>query len=179
MKKVLRLFICIFILALAASFVLDKIEVKYKSAIDAVSAEYSLNEKLVYALIMAESNFHPDAHSVKGATGLMQLTDDTAAWCAEKIGDASLAEKITEPDANIRLGCFYLKYLLEKYGGSESAALAAYNAGSSNVDEWLSDSAYSPDGVSLTGAPFPETDRYIKKIAIYKKIYTLLYGDIL
>ena len=61
MKKVLRLFIVIFILTLAASFVLEKIEVKHKNLIDSVSAEYSLNEKLIYALIMTESNFDENA----------------------------------------------------------------------------------------------------------------------
>ena len=177
MKKVLRLFILIFILALAVSFALEKIEVKYRSEIDAVSEEYALDEKLVYALIMAESNFNPNAVSLKDATGLMQLTSDTAIWCAEKIGDASLAENITEPKVNIRLGCYYLKYLLDRYNGEESAALAAYNAGSTNVDEWLSDDAYSPDGIKITAAPFPETDRYINKSAFYKKMYTLLYGE--
>ena len=177
MKKVLRLFILIFILAFLASWFLGKIEVRYKDIIDAESEKYSLEKPLVYALIMAESKFDSDALSVKDATGLMQLTSDTAIWCAEKIGDASLAENITEPKVNIRLGCYYLKYLLDRYNGEESAALAAYNAGSTNVDEWLSDAAYSPDGIKITAAPFPETDRYIKKIAFYKKMYTLLYGE--
>ena len=76
----------------------------------------------------------------------------------------------------MRTGCFYLKYLLDKYG-VESTALAAYNAGSGHVDEWLAESKYSPDGKTIIGAPFPETDKYIKKIAFYKKVYTLLYGE--
>ncbi len=177
MKKVLRLFILIFILALASSFCLEKIEVKYKDIIDTVAEDYSVDRHLVYALIMAESNFNPEAKSVKDASGLMQLTEDTALWCAEKVGDKNLAAEVNVPEVNIRLGCFYLRYLLDKYGGEETSALAAYNAGSGNVDEWLMDSAYSPDGKSLTGAPFPETDNYIKKIAFYKKLYRLLYGD--
>ena len=82
MKKVLRLFIFIFILAAAFSFLLGKIEVKYKNEIDTIAAEYSLDKNLVYALIMAESGFDPDATSSKNARGLMQLTEDTALWCA-------------------------------------------------------------------------------------------------
>lgn len=177
MKKVLRLFIAILIIAVAFSFLLGKIEVKYKEEIDKTAEEYSLDRFLVYALIKAESGFDPYAESVKGASGLMQLTEDTALWCAEKVGDKNLAAEVTNPEVNIRLGCFYLRYLLDKYGGEETSALAAYNAGSGNVDEWLSDTAYSSDGKSLTGAPFPETDNYIKKIAFYKKLYRLLYGD--
>ncbi len=177
MKKILRLFILILIVAVAFSFLLGKIEVKYKDEIDIIAKEYSLDRFLVYALIMAESGFEPEAESVKGASGLMQLTPDTALWCAGKVGDENLAAEITLPEVNIRLGCFYLRYLLDRYGGEETSALAAYNAGSSNVDEWLADGTYSPDGKSLTGAPFPETDNYIKKIAFYKKLYTLLYGE--
>ncbi len=177
MKKVLRLFIFIFILAVLASYLLGKIEVRYKEIIDSTAEEYSLEKPLVYALIMTESKFDSRAISPKGATGLMQITPDTAQWCAEKMGNAALAADITVPEVNISIGCFYLRYLLDKYGNVESSALAAYNAGSSNVDEWLSDSNYSPDGVSLTGAPFPETDNYIKKISFYKKMYTLLYGE--
>lgn len=177
MKKVLRLFVAILIIAVAFSFILGKFEVKYKDEIDKTAKEYSLDKHLVYALIKAESDFNPDAESSKGASGLMQLTEDTALWCAGKIGDENLAAEVNVPEVNIRLGCFYLHYLLDKYGGEETSALAAYNAGSGNVDEWLSDTAYSPDGKSLTGAPFPETDNYIKKIALYKKLYTLLYGE--
>ena len=176
MKKVLRLFIFIFILAAVFSFLLGKIEVKYKEEIDNVATEYSLDKNLVYALIMAESNFNPNAVSSKDATGLMQLTSDTALWCAEKIGDENLAADLTVPEVNIRLGCYYLKYLIDRYG-EESTALAAYNAGSGNVDEWLSDHSYSPDGKAIVSAPFPETDHYIKKIAFYKKIYIFFYGE--
>ena len=176
MKKLLRLFIFIFILAAAFSFLLGKIEVKYKNEIDTIAAEYSLDKNLVYALIMAESGFNPDATSSKNARGLMQLTEDTALWCAGKIGDKNLAADLTVPEVNIRLGCYYLKYLIDMYG-EESTALAAYNAGSGNVDEWLSDPSYSPDGKTIVSAPFPETDHYIKKIAFYKKIYTFFYGE--
>ncbi len=177
MKKVLRLFIVIFILAFATAFILGKIEVKHKELIDETANKYSLDKHLVYALIMTESKFDAGAKSLKDASGLMQLTPDTALWCAEKIGDANLAAEVTVPEVNVNLGCFYLKYLLDMYDGEESAALAAYNAGSGNVDKWLNDSAYSPDGRVLTGAPFPETDQYIKKVTFFKKLYTLLYGE--
>lgn len=106
----------------------------------------------------------------------MQVTGETAAWCAEKIGDADLADRIKEPEVNLKVGCFYLSYLLDRYSGSETAALAAYNAGAGNADKWLSDSEHSPDGASLSSAPFTETDRYLKKVMFYKKIYAFLYN---
>ena len=177
MKKVLRLCIFIFILAFLASYLLGEIEVKYKDIIDAEAEKNSLDKSLVYALIMAESKFEPDALSSKGAMGLMQITEDTALWCAEKMGNSAIAADITVPEVNISIGCFYLRYLMDRFDNSESAALAAYNAGSGNVDAWLTDSSYSPDGKNITSAPYPETDKYIKKIAFYKKMYTLLYGE--
>lgn len=177
MKKYLRLFVMIFILSLIMSYAIGIIEVRYKDIIDESAEMYNLDKNMLYALIFTESKFDPSAKSEKEARGLMQITSDTALWCAEKMGDANLAADITEPEINIKIGCFYLDYLLKRYGGEESAALAAYNAGAGNVDKWLSEEAYSSDGKKLTSTPFPETTDYIKKISFYKKIYAFLYGD--
>lgn len=176
MKRLSVILILILIIALAVSFVTGRFRVRYKDEIDRYAEEYSLDRHLVYALIKAESSFDPDAVSPKGAVGLMQVTKDTAKWCAEKMGDASLAENTADPDVNINIGCFYLNYLLERYSGSVTAALAAYNAGAGNADKWLCDSEHSPDGKKLSSAPFPETDGYLKKVMLYKKIYAFLYN---
>ncbi len=177
MKKILRLFVMIFILSLLMSYAIGIIEVKYKDKIDECAKLYDLDENMLYALIFTESRFNPQAESEKGAMGLMQITPDTALWCAEKLGDETLAADIKVPDINIKIGCFYLDYLKERYGGDETLALAAYNAGAGNVDEWLCDGKYSPDGKTLETTPFPETTDYIKKISLYKKIYAFLYGS--
>ena len=177
MKRLLVILILILIVALFISFVTDRFKVRYKSEIDYYADEYSIDRHLVYALIKAESSFDPDAVSHKGAVGLMQVTGETALWCAEKIGDVTLAERMNEPDVNLKIGCFYLSYLLKRYSGSETAALAAYNAGAGNADKWLCDSEHSPDGASLSSSPFPETDGYLKKVMLYKKVYEFLYNE--
>ena len=102
----------------------------------------------------------------------MQLTKETATWCASNMGNETLSVNLKEPNVNINLGCYYLKY-----EGSESAALAAYNAGPGNVDEWLKDERFTNDGKNLSSAPYPETDTYIKRVDNYKKIYSLLYNE--
>lgn len=165
-----------FVLGLLASAAVNALKVSHKEIIDDVSESYGVDRHLIYALIKAESGFDESAVSPKEAVGLMQITKETAVWCAEKMGDATLAERVSEPEVNIKMGCFYLDYLLKRYSSSETAALAAYNAGAGNADEWLKSTEFSDDGITLKKCPFKETDGYLKKISFYKKIYKLLYG---
>ncbi len=175
MKKLFRLSLFIFMVAALSAYVLDRMEVPYREEIDVFSEAYHVDKALVYAMAKAESGFQTNAVSKKGAVGLMQLMPDTAAWCAEKLGEPQIAEQLTEPAVNIRLGTYYLSYLLKRYGGEETAAIAAYNAGDGRVDGWLENPDYSPDGKKLLSSPYPETDRYIKKVALYQKLYRVLY----
>jgi len=141
----------------------------YKRQIETYSEKYGVDISLIYAIIKAESNFNKNATSSKGAKGLMQLMDDTASWCSSKCGVSY--DNIYNINTNLELGTFYISYLLDKYDGEETLALAAYNAGQGNVDKWLSDPDVSIDGKKLTTIPFDETDKYIKKITVFKKIY--------
>ncbi len=140
------------------------------------AAEYSVDPYLVFALVKAESNFVSDAQSHKGAVGLMQITEPTAQWIAEKIGlqNYSFAQ-VKDPAVNIRMGTWYLSYLLSLYNQDEKLALCAYNAGHGNVDQWLENENYSADGNTLQNIPFPETEKYIQKIETYKTIYKKIY----
>ena len=109
--------------------------------------------------------------------GLMQITDDTAKWCSEKLGiDNYEKELLYESDFSIRLGTFYLDYLLERYDGEVSCTLCAYNAGLGNADKWLKDTKYSPDGKTITNTPFKETNGYLNKVKFNYKVYEILYG---
>ncbi len=144
----------------------------YLDTVNTLAAQNGLSPALLYGVIKAESNFDPLAASPKGAKGLMQLMDKTAEECAKKAG-LPLTDSF-DPAENMALGAYYLGSLLEKYNGNEKAALCAYNAGQGRVDLWLSDSQYSEDGKTLSKIPFPETERYVKKISLYKKIYERL-----
>ncbi len=148
--------------------------VRYYEYIDKYSAEYGLDEYLVMGVIKAESNYIHDAHSGV-ARGLMQITEDTAYWISEKIGLDFEPDDVENPQINIRMGCYYLRYLTDYYDGNTDVALAAYNAGMGNVSKWLSDSRYSPDGENLTEIPFSETKNYVKKVNEYTKTYRKLY----
>ncbi len=122
------------------------------------------------AIIKTESNFIEDAHSGK-ASGLMQLTDDTAAWIAEKLDTDIKDVDINNPADNIEFGCYYIRYLIDYYNGNVDVALAAYNGGMGNVDKWLSNKSYSDDGKTLKKIPFKETREYVKKVNSEKEVY--------
>ena len=141
--------------------------------------KYGLDRYFVLGVIKAESNFVTDAKSHQGAAGLMQLTENTATWIAEKnnIGDFNIND-LSDPETNIMLGCWYLDYLIDAYDGDLTLALCAYNAGSGNVAKWLGSEEYSKDGKTLVDIPFSETKEYVKKIMEYRQKYKELYPGI-
>lgn len=150
--------------------------VEYENVIKKYSQEYGVDPYMVMAVIKSESNFEQEAVSHKQARGLMQVTQSTAVWLAEKLGITDFSEDdIYKPDVNIRLGCYYLSYLSGLYGGNDKCALAAYNAGSGTVDQWLADGSYSKDGETLYKVPYRETEQYINKVLNYQKMYRILY----
>ena len=181
-KHTLRNLTIFLIVVIVALFVAQKViyslfPCKYTTYINRYSNEYHLDRYLVMGIIKTESNFDPKAVSGSGAKGLMQLTDATAAECSEKIGlEGFSPDDIYDPETNIRMGCFYLSYLIERFDGEVDTALAAYNAGEGKVREWLADPRYSDDGKTLKSIPFPETAQYNKKIRTYQNIYKNLDG---
>ncbi len=138
-----------------------KYPVAYSDFIIKYSAKNNLDPCLVMAVVKAESNFIPEAHS-GFAGGLMQLTEETAEWTANDMGLKGDYDYM-DPETNIMLGCRYLKHLIDVYGNTDTA-LAAYNGGMGNVAEWLQDSQYSDDGVTLKYIPFAETRHYVERV---------------
>ena len=148
--------------------------VEYEDTINKYCKEYNVDKDLVLALIKAESNFDKNATSKANAKGLMQITDETYLYCLESL-NISESPQIYDPESNLQAGIWYLSFLLKKYNGNTENAIAAYNAGTTNVDKWLASPKYSSDGTTLGTIPFGETKRHIEKIIRYKKIYSILY----
>lgn len=151
---------------------------KYKESIIKYSTQYNLDPHLVMAVIWVESKYEPKATSRKDARGLMQIIPPTGQWIAKEIGLETYSDDLLyEPDINIRMGCWYLSYLLKVFEEDIELALAAYNGGMGNVRKWLNDSRYSKDGLKLDFIPFKETSQYIDKVAKayeqYKKLYKI------
>ena len=146
---------------------------EYSEYVTKYAEQYGVEENLIYALIKAESNFNPDAVSHQNAKGLMQLMQSTAEDLAKKSKINLNNENILEPEVNIQLGTQYIASLLNKYDCVE-VALAAYNAGSGNVDKWISSGQIKADGSDIENIPYKETNTYVRKIMRDYEIYKQL-----
>lgn len=178
MKKIVKTLI-FFLLIITIFFVIAKIIYKddYIDIIEKECEKYNIDKYVILSIIKAESDFDSDAVSSKKATGLMQLTLDTANWCAKILDIDEVSENdLHNPELNIKLGICYYNYLFERYNDTNTA-LAAYNAGMGKVDTWLSDGNYSKDGTKIYTTPYEETNKYIIKINNNYKIYKFLYKE--
>ncbi len=125
----------------------DLVRGQYADLINQVASEEGVDPKLVRAIIKAESNFDPHALSRKGAQGLMQLMPSTAGRYA--------VENAFDPEANIRGGVRYLRFLHNLFPGRLPLALAAYNAGENAVLRY--------NGVP----PYSETQQYVNRVLVF------------
>lgn len=116
----------------------------FSEIIKRASQKYSVDERLISAVIKHESSFNPRAVSPAGAQGLMQLMPSTAR-----------ALGVTDPfdaEQNIMAGTRYLRQKIDEFNGNLQLALAAYNAGSGAVRKY--------GGIP----PYPETQAYVKRV---------------
>ena len=172
-KKVLAvaaMLIIVTIMAILYKPYLKKFEypLYMKEQVFSSAERFGVDPYLIWSVMKAESKFKPDALSGKGAQGLMQITPETAEWAMEKM---EIDGDIFDPDINIAVGSWYLSKLLSDYDGNLTAALAAYNAGGSNVNKWM----YKDRGLTLQDIQFEETHDYVYKTLIYYQNYKKLY----
>lgn len=139
------------------------------------AARNALDPALVAAVIYTESRFNDSVESRRGAVGLMQIMPSTAEEIARQSGGTRFEPAdLSVPRVNILYGCFYLRRLLDHYGGSLVAALAAYNAGAANVDKWVA--GPSVHGLSVADIPFTETRTYVARVLRLRDIYRHIYA---
>jgi soluble lytic murein transglycosylase len=135
------------------------------------AADKDLDPALIAAVIYSESRFE-DQTSHAGARGLMQITPQTAEVIEDLSGGTTfVTEDLADPDINIAYGSFYLDHLLQKYGGNEVAALAAYNAGETHVNEW-GGAELDADDIG-----FDETRAYVDEVLDKREEYREHYAD--
>jgi soluble lytic murein transglycosylase len=166
------------IVAVAASFVYlrsgepawfqrVRYPLKYEQIVRGHARNYQLDPALLAAVIYQESRFRSDAKSDSGAIGLMQLQPATAKGIAIRTGGSRFqTSDLYDPEINVRYGSWYLRHLLDKYD-DERTALAAYNAGQRNVDEWRA------EGKEIQ---FSETREYVDRVEHLKGVYHDAYG---
>jgi soluble lytic murein transglycosylase len=135
-----------------------------------------LDPYLVASLIRQESEFNPNAVSRANAVGLMQLLPKTGKLVAKEVKlKRYTASQLYTPAVNLQLGTKYFRGMVDKFGGFEYA-LAAYNAGSDRVEEWLGQGKYRDPQEFVESIPFTETREYVQAILRNASVYKQLYG---
>jgi soluble lytic murein transglycosylase len=140
--------------------------------IKAESEKNNLDPYLVASLIRQESEFNPSVVSYANAYGLMQLLPVTGKQMAKEEGIKNFQTfQLLDPEMNIRLGCRYLREMLNKLGGVQEYALAAYNAGDERVVDWQSAGPYSGIDEFIESIPFTQTREYVEAILRNEETY--------
>ena len=142
---------------------------RHEDIIRQQAAEKNVPADLIAAVIYSESRFR-DQTSHAGARGLMQITPATAKVIERLSGGRTFNfDDLSDPDINIRYGTFYLRYLLDKFDNNQVAALAAYNAGETNVVAW------GGSDLRLDDIQFPETRDYVENVLDKRDEYAQHY----
>lgn len=119
-------------------------DTSFDAEINAAAAGNGIDPALLKGLVSQESGFNPSARSGAGAVGLTQLMPGTAA----SLG----VSNPLDPVQSLQGGAKYLRQQLDRFGGDETLALAAYNAGPGAVQKF--------GGVP----PYRETQNYVTSV---------------
>ena len=140
--------------------------------------EQSLDPYMMAALIRQESEFDPLALSAKHAYGLTQVEPATGRALARRVGIKRFTNRsLFQPAVNLKLGAYYLRALLDQWGGKWEETLASYNAGKSRVNEWITWNQYREPAEFVESIPFSETRDYVEAVLRNATVYRQLYGS--
>ena len=150
---------------------------RHEDIIRQQAGQKSLDPALIAAVIYEESKFR-DQTSHAGARGLMQITPQTAEFIARDSGGVRFTqEDLATPQVNISYGAYYLRYLLRQYHGDVPLAVAAYNAGETNVNRWIQEAGGRGSFDTEDDIPFPETRNYVANVLERRGEYREHYAD--
>ena len=149
---------------------------RHEDIIRQQARDKGLDPALIAAVIYAESRFRDGQTSAAGAEGLMQITPATAQMIARKSGGVSFTVRdLGTPQVNIAYGSWYLRYLMGRYAGNETFALAAYNGGEGNVDRWIDRARQRNEDLTIDAIPFSETRTYVQRVLSAERQYRHSY----
>ena len=133
---------------------------------------------LVGAVILAESAFDPEALSVAGARGLLQLMPATGRQVALKLGlSPPDPDQLYDPSLNLLLGQSLLGDLLGHFEGALAPALASYNAGRNVTSNWWERWGHLDEATFVATIPYVETRGYVQRTLSYYREYQQIYGQ--
>jgi soluble lytic murein transglycosylase len=149
----------------------------YKSDLLRNALDRNLDPYLVAGLIRQESEFNPEAISRANAHGLTQIRPATGRQFARRAGVMGFTSRtLSQPAANLKIGCEIFKSMLEAQGGNLEQTLAAYNAGPARVAEWMTWAAYREPAEFVESIPFSETRDYVQAVLRNAEMYRRLYA---
>lgn len=148
----------------------------YSATVQAAAAEFQVDPLLIWSVMRAESVYEPEALSGVGARGLMQIMPDTQEWIAGQLGETLSPGAAFTPEANIRMGAWFLHFLLDYFDGDLELAIAAYNGGAASVDGWQEDPRVKDRDDFLRWIGFGQTREYLERVSLNYQIYRALYG---
>ena len=133
-------------------------------------------QAIVLSIIRQESNFSTDAVSPAGARGLMQILPSTAKQIARRKKKPFSASMLnSNPDFNVEMGSTYFADMLKRFDGSYILAVAAYNAGPTNVRKWVKTLGKPDENLDavdwIERIPFNETRNYVQRVLENLHIY--------
>jgi len=140
---------------------------------------------MVFAIVRQESLFDKDAKSSAGARGLMQIIPSTAKYVSKKLKVRYNRRLLTSsPDYNLKLGSYYINYLVDRFDGSYLLAIASYNAGPTNVNKWIKKYGDPRKFTKveevinwIEHVPFKETRNYIQRVLENSQVYRRILDD--
>jgi soluble lytic murein transglycosylase len=148
----------------------------HRNFIDQISKKYNVNKNLLYAIMRAESGFLKTAISSRGAIGLMQMMPFLAQELATRISITEFnSEHLKDPKIAIELGALWIAMLKRQFN-LPHLVVAAYNAGSQQVQKWLSTFGHLTEELFVERIPFRQTRDYVKKVLPAESLYQALDG---
>lgn len=146
----------------------------YWPVVNESAKQNNIDPFILLSVMREESRFDPEASSIAGALGLMQIMPH-AAFRLNKVLNLDIPDKSRLHDVriNITLGAYYLKALLHKFN-SLPAVLASYNAGEEKVIEWLRSGNYKSPDEFIEDIPYDETRNYVKRVIVTYYTYRQL-----
>jgi len=135
----------------------------YPELVARFAEKQAIDPDWIYSIMRRESLFMRDIGSGVGAQGLMQLMPSTARWINRQAGLHISPLTLSDPAVNIELGAAYLAHMAERFEGRYPPAIAAYNAGSGRVRDWLPDVPL-PGDVWVDTILFDETRAYARAV---------------
>ena len=137
---------------------------------------WRVDQSLVFAHALQESNFRPSAVSPAGAAGLLQVRPGTAGDIARARGEPFDQQRLVDPVHNIEYGQTFIEKLRDHHGtgGLLPKVIAAYNAGPVPITEWNSRAMDRGDPLLyIESIPYWETRGYVPLVLrnywIYEK----------